>query len=176
LWTTFWSTVDMILCLARCVLRYDHFCPWADNIIGHYNYRSFILLLIYGVLSVAGVALASTLCLATHFYNFASSDHLTSPPSLWVYIIWIASFTVGFGLCNLWSFHMHLLRYNYTTKEYFLRKNDAKSNTNASPYDRGLFHNLAEVFGGNVLLWWCPWVGGPSTDGYHYQKVEKFRQ
>jgi len=92
--------------------------------------------LIYGVLSVAGVALASTLCLATHFYNFASSDHLTSPPSLWVYIIWIASFTVGFGLCNLWSFHMHLLRYNYTTKEYFLRKNDAKSNTNVCPPGR----------------------------------------
>jgi palmitoyltransferase len=33
--------------LGRCVLNMDHYCPWMSNTVGYYNYRYFVLFLIY---------------------------------------------------------------------------------------------------------------------------------
>jgi hypothetical protein len=33
--------------LSRCVYHHDHFCPWMNNSIGFYNYRYFVLFLLY---------------------------------------------------------------------------------------------------------------------------------
>jgi len=41
------------------VLRYDHFCPWADNPVGFFNYKQYFLLLVYGVLSTLILLAAS---------------------------------------------------------------------------------------------------------------------
>lgn len=40
----------------RCILGMDHYCPWLNNTIGHFNHRHFFLFMMYMWLGVAYVA------------------------------------------------------------------------------------------------------------------------
>ena len=44
----------------KCVLKYDHWCPWLNNCIGYMNYRYFFVFLLWLTVATAYVSLVST--------------------------------------------------------------------------------------------------------------------
>eukprot|EP01125_Pyxidicula_operculata_P018823 TRINITY_DN6734_c0_g1_i1.p1 TRINITY_DN6734_c0_g1~~TRINITY_DN6734_c0_g1_i1.p1 ORF type:complete len:275 (-),score=34.60 TRINITY_DN6734_c0_g1_i1:160-984(-) len=158
----------------QCVLKYDHFCPWSDSPIGFFNYKPYMLLLIYGFIAVIGEVLASFM----HIYLYFTS-YITDTPTWHTYTLLFLSTGVGFALGNLWHFHCLLVTMNFTTKEYYVWKERAKlkarNNIKPKPYSRydvGKLENWKQVFGNDYLWWWCPWRGGPMGDGYKFQEKE----
>jgi len=151
--------------LRRCVARYDHYCPWADNAIGQSNYRFYVLLLTYGVTAVAGVVLGTSSYIFSVLFHLPNECTLSATPSggIIVTLVLIASVPIGFSLGNLWYFHMLLLKFNFTTKEFFTWKTDTESTKElrVSVYDSGtLLSNTMDAFQlKNENLLWClvPW-------------------
>eukprot|EP00879_Flechtneria_rotunda_P025174 GHRR01026736.1.p1 GENE.GHRR01026736.1~~GHRR01026736.1.p1 ORF type:complete len:265 (+),score=55.67 GHRR01026736.1:284-1078(+) len=58
----------------RCVLRMDHHCPWVNNCIGHANYRSFFLLLVYCSMAL----LHTSWLLISHVVHIVRSARMAS--------------------------------------------------------------------------------------------------
>ncbi|KAL7269390.1 palmitoyltransferase for Vac8p [Rhizina undulata] len=104
-----------------CVLKMDHHCPWLANCLGFYNYKSFILFLIY-------TSLFSLLCfgVSTSFvYNevFAMPIHREDggyendlTPVNWV-LLAVISGVVGIVLTGFTIWHLMLVGANMTTIE-----------------------------------------------------------
>jgi len=138
--------------LKKCVSRYDHYCPWADNAVGQNNYRFYVLLLTYGVTSVVGVVLGTSSYMFSALFNLSNVCSATATPqsSIVVTLLLFASLPIGFSLFNLWYFHMLLLKYNFTTKEFFTWKSETNASTKElrpSSYDAGSFlANAVDAF------------------------------
>ncbi|CCW66133.1 unnamed protein product [Phytomonas sp. Hart1] len=43
-----------------CVLKYDHHCPWLGQCVGFFNYKNYLLLLLYSLLSTAWILMLLT--------------------------------------------------------------------------------------------------------------------
>ncbi|KAG8460125.1 hypothetical protein KFE25_014270 [Diacronema lutheri] len=89
----------------RCVLRYDHHCPWVDNCVAYGNYLSFYLLQLFGF----------SACM---LQLWACIRYLHANPWNW----WIALLAVDFALSSLFGltmvvFHAGLIARNLTTNE-----------------------------------------------------------
>lgn len=114
--------------LGRCVLNMDHYCPWMSNTVGYYNYRYFVLFLVY--LSLACIyVLAFFLCetvqlsqkdksfiylnsvLQTHVFHANSIS-----ASIYCFSVTLAGL-ISAGLLMFW--HLYLTLTNQTTLEFY---------------------------------------------------------
>jgi len=89
----------------RCVLRYDHHCPWVDNCVAYGNYLSFYLLQVTGMVACA-------------LHVWASLRYLRANPFNW----WVFALLCDFVLSTLFgftmtAFHAGLIATNLTTNE-----------------------------------------------------------
>ena len=142
------------------VLRMDHYCPWMNNCIGHFNYKFFLQFLAYTVVS------ANMAC----FVMLNSVYDSVFVPGTTVTILGCAGLAglLAAVLTPSFVFHLWMLSKNLTTIE-FCEKLELGSYI--SPYDMGVWANLRSVLGGNVMLWFLP-VHSTPGDGITFQRVD----
>ena len=119
--------------MRRCVLMFDHFCPFVGNTIGLNNYFYFYLYCIFFV--VADILLCTTSVL---FYDRVGFDWYTVIVSIY---IGMYLFPSGF----MTFYHTQLIWRNLTTNEHEnAHRYDHFKNENGrfhNPFDQGLLHN-----------------------------------
>lgn len=145
----------------KCVLKMDHHCPWLANCIGFYNYKSFLLIILYAFIS-------SSMVLFT-FWEVIIEVMMSNEASLTKCVL--CSFAY---LCNaiLFAFIAFLfwtngrnVVYNITTIERSDQMRFGNSISNGYKkkrsdiiykYNKEIYSNLVDVFGRNPLIWFLP--------------------
>lgn len=176
----------------RCVLRMDHHCPWTGKCVGHGNYRSFFLLLIYGTMALWH-AIGLLTAHAIHMLRAIALDKVvrTGPNArvvehgsagMWYNIIlegvaFSVSVPAGFAMLSLLWFHLKMVATNKTTIEW---REGVTAQVAAPaapgrrrsdhPYDLGLCNNLREILGESADEWCLPPLR-PAPGGTSYPTV-----
>ncbi|GAM20467.1 hypothetical protein SAMD00019534_036410, partial [Acytostelium subglobosum LB1] len=112
----------------RCVLEFDHHCPWISNCVGKRNYRHFVYFVWSTVLLAVitmSTSLVTIIMLTNELHSFIQAvAHAPIALLLGGYAFFLFWTLIGLG-----GYHLHLICKNVTTKE------DLKGLKN--PYDEG---------------------------------------
>lgn len=166
----------------RCVLAMDHHCPWMANCIGFYNYRYFVLTLVY-------LTVGCMFCVLISSYQFSIVTKLmmgdgSSEIPKYVFFVFFLCSTAGCAVGLLLVWHLYLIFSGQTTIEFYQRRSTPNSRgrrsrlawyklaffhppLEANDYDLGPAQNWARVFGesSNPFSWLLPSLRPPPGDG-----------
>eukprot|EP00976_Prorocentrum_cordatum_P105107 1194160-Prorocentrum_minimum.AAC.4 len=166
----------------RCVLRMDHHCVWINNCVGHNNYKSFILFLVYAVAALVHLILIMGGAVVEIHRNIhplqrtrplaVSSNYLMLQFlfSMWKTVCLTGTMILATALSMLLAWHVYLITYNKTTIEYHegVRARGLDSTLTRHPYHLGLCRNLHAIFGTNPGCWLLPFECSVAGDGVEY--------
>eukprot|EP00929_Paragymnodinium_shiwhaense_P066866 TRINITY_DN33597_c0_g1_i2.p1 TRINITY_DN33597_c0_g1~~TRINITY_DN33597_c0_g1_i2.p1 ORF type:complete len:345 (-),score=68.19 TRINITY_DN33597_c0_g1_i2:96-1130(-) len=152
-----------------CILRMDHHCPWIANCVGFHNHKSFLLLVMY--------ALLSCMYISVTFYDTLHrtlNEETTIDRRFMVVFGMTLSVMMGSVLGLFFLLHVWLMMKATTTIEFCEKtyKTSAAAESTANPdmsiYDLGGLHNIKAVLGPNPLLWFLP-CSTVDGDGLQFQ-------
>ncbi|KAL6287058.1 hypothetical protein ACE6H2_011448 [Prunus campanulata] len=161
----------------KCVDGFDHHCRWLNNCVGHKNYVTFICLMATSLLWLvieAGVGIA---VLVRCFVNKRSMEAeiidrlgngFTRPPFATVVTVCTAvSVLACVPLCELFFFHMILIRKGITTYEYVVAMRVMSEER--GQYVDEAFNNFANSFRNSPTGSATTGLSGGSSLGLQYK-------
>lgn len=149
----------------KCVLRYDHHCPWTNSCISFTNYKFFVLFLGWALIFCAFVAITSFeyFVLFWQELNGVSS----SAPKFHLLFLFFAALMFSISVASLLFYHLFLISKNRTTLESF-RTPIFVNGPQKHGFDLGWKKNFEEIFGKNLYRALLP-IYTTRGDGIHYQ-------
>lgn len=160
----------------RCVLRMDHHCPWIGNCVGIGNQAHFQRFLVG--LSAAGTWLLVMIFLRV--VDWWNTDYYLSRPSTLETVMIVLDYIIGVPPIVLTSFLMWYQWYLLATNTTSIETHEQDRVTRqirrgqlpyfAFPFDVGIWTNLTQVLGPNILFWVNPFAK-PVHDGLLYPVV-----
>ncbi|KAL4359685.1 hypothetical protein AHAS_Ahas08G0102100 [Arachis hypogaea] len=129
----------------NCVERYDHHCPWVGQCIGLRNCRSYMALVISGLIFFVYIFAFS--CWILHRKNVHGFIGMVKTCPETLALAALAFNAIGF-LGALAIYHVYLIAINQTAYENFRQRYVGSKN----PYDRGILSNFKEAFFAAVPL------------------------
>ncbi|XP_010935718.1 probable protein S-acyltransferase 15 isoform X1 [Elaeis guineensis] len=152
----------------RCVLKMDHHCVWISNCVGYGNYKPFIIFVLHA-------AVGSIYSMVIFVSSILQKDHDFSRTSHKLFCVLCGLVMIGLSLTigTLLGWHIYLLTHNMTTIEYreavramwLARKSGQKYHHR---FDLGVYKNLSQILGPNMLKWLCPIALGHLKDGTEF--------
>jgi hypothetical protein len=157
----------------RCVLVYDHHCPWVNNCIGHGNRKSFFIWLGYTtVLSLIGYILLSYRLLEIIYLKEDSklANIWTLDGLLLLWLMFVAM-SLGAWSANMFSSQMILIALNLTIpeKEKISSRFDALFRQTPEQVLDAVQQNFIYILGPSRLTWFIP--SASESDPFNYPTI-----
>jgi palmitoyltransferase ZDHHC2/15/20 len=101
-----------------CVLKMDHHCPWLANCLGHYNYKAFLLFLIYTSVFCIVCFVVSSIYVYEELFASGGNKYPVDDftPVNWV-LLAVVSGIIGLVLSGFTIWHLTLVAAGMTTIE-----------------------------------------------------------
>lgn len=165
----------------KCILKFDHHCPWLNNCVGNNNVRYFYLFLVYLTVGCIFFVITGTPVILDEIVERKGLvDWPFKNAGIYFLFIWIVCIVIGFALFLMAAWHTYLIGTGQTTLESQindeLRKQaKAEGIVFRNEYDLGFKMNFKEFFGIGKERGWVsvliPIPYSPSTDGYYFTTI-----
>lgn len=152
----------------RCVYKMDHHCPWINNCVGHHNHKSFILFLVYTIISCTYSTFLLIPCVLDIIYPIWRRPrfgirHSEATPLIVITFAALMAFALVIALGMLLWGQLEGVNENATFIEaWIISKAERRAKVEdldpfIYPYDLGCWRNWKTVFGDRVISWGLVW-------------------
>lgn len=145
-----------------CTLRMDHHCPWVNNCVGFYNYKYFMIMLIYSVLALWFLVFTYTEVVGDVILNYEVGTSMLFV----IVLMYMLALTLATIVTLFLGFHFWLIYQGRTTLEHCEKAKKVR-------YGGGCWENYVAVFGTNYLLWPLPFGVNPEGKGVEFKMIPK---
>ncbi|CAF3318806.1 unnamed protein product [Rotaria socialis] len=155
----------------KCVLRYDHHCPWTNSCISYGNYKYFILFLAWSFIFcifVAGTSFEYFILFWQSVTNMdqTQSHSMSSSGKFHLLFLFFVAIVFAISISSLFFYHLFLIGKNRTTVESY-RTPVFTNGPQKDGFDLGFKQNFQEIFGNNFMKAIAP-IYTTRGDGVNY--------